>query len=251
MLQELNKNSTIDQIQQCAQLGAFYYKCPIDLLQAIEQAKSLFSNDLSKFTSNSNLRGYLSFGSESGSNAFESKEAYSIGYDAEYKNQSIHHTLDACNIWPNDSIQKYQSHLFNQLSEIALEIVGLLSSSLGFTKEYLQDYCRKGHEISLLRLFHYNSIEKTRQLKNNSEKITGSSEHTDWGFLTLIIAQEERKGLEICNNDEWFPIPPKTGHLIVNLGDYFSLLTRNTYSSPLHRVVLDEFNDRYSYVFFF
>ena len=76
----------------------------------------------------------------------------------------------------------------------------------------------------------------------------GSSAHTDWGFLTLVV--QFSKGLECFVDDNWMPIDPVDGGIVVNCGDYISLFSRGRIKSPLHRVVNGS-TDRYSLVFFY
>ena len=48
--------------------------------------------------------------------------------------------------------------------------------------------CEGGEKISLMRLFHYLPYDQKIQNKLNN---IGSSPHTDWGFLTLILQSHE------------------------------------------------------------
>ena len=165
----------------------------------------------------------------------------------------------------------------------------------------LQDQWREmmvcGDEISILRLFHYyntlsvdtdtdgvgDSVEidpatgATNPHSNQQDNILGSSPHTDWGFLTVII-QDNIGGLQLRRNNPvplGAPVPedkpsssdPNPGYtwvdvnpplvnysIVVNGGDYLALTTQNRYISPIHRVLSPlKYNasDRYSFVLFF
>jgi len=87
-------------------------------------------------------------------------------------------------------------------------------------------------------------------LAGNDVERTGSSPHTDWGWITLIMQQEDVTGLELWHDEEWHPIPPVRGSLLVNIGDYVSLLTGGRFKSPLHRVTTSN-KERTSFTFFF
>ena len=84
----------------------------------------------------------------------------------------------------------------------------------------------------------------------------GSSPHTDWGLLTLIIA-DDIPGLQIYNesDDKYYTVKPRfnEGKIFVNCGDYMSLLSKGKFISPKHRVISPDINDkqRISNVFFF
>jgi isopenicillin N synthase-like dioxygenase len=110
----------------------------------------------------------------------------------------------------------------------------------------LKQHCVGGGTISLLRLFRYFPYKETGE----NEKI-GSSPHTDWGFLTLVLQLDNSQGLQLFHNNQWWDIPNKPASILVNCGDYLSLLTHGKYISPLHRVINDGINERYSTVFFY
>jgi isopenicillin N synthase-like dioxygenase len=141
--------------------------------------------------------------------------------------------------------------LFSDMCDVAKCLEKAFSLSYGKPEDYISSFCKGGKKISMLRLFHYLpyfSAEKDFA-KNKSDRI-GSSPHTDWGFLTLILQQPDAEGLQCFNNNEWYDIPPVRGALIVNCGDYFSLLTDGQYISPLHRVVSNG-KERLSAVLFY
>ncbi len=88
---------------------------------------------------------------------------------------------------------------------------------------------------------------------NHEGRMIGSSPHTDWGFITMITQDGAQVGLEYCDKDtkEWKAVPPIPGTIIVNVGDYVSLISKGQFISPLHRVVNAEGTSRTSFVFFF
>jgi len=73
----------------------------------------------------------------------------------------------------------------------------------------------------------------------------GAGAHTDWGSFT-ILATDQTPGLQIYHDDEWIPIIPKIGCLIINSGDQIAHLTNDIYKSALHRVVTTSNQPRYS-----
>jgi len=46
------------------------------------------------------------------------------------------------------------------------------------------------------------------------------------------------------------PVPPLAGALVVNVGDFLHLVAARKWKSPLHRVVAETDEERYSLVFF-
>ena len=73
----------------------------------------------------------------------------------------------------------------------------------------------------------------------------GAGAHTDWGSFT-VLATDETPGLQIMMGDEWLPVPPKPGCLIINSGDQITQLTNGEYRSALHRVVTTSSKPRFS-----
>ena len=144
-----------------------------------------------------------------------------------------------------------------------------------------------GDSISLLRLFHYFSSEseseseseaeaewkrnknmkskvegennsdgksqmnRTNIMKVENKTYIGSSPHTDWGLLTVIM-QDEVGGLQFLYNNKWNDIPMIKHGLIINGGDYLHLISNGKYHSPIHRVLCPpKGRERTSFVFFY
>lgn len=100
-----------------------------------------------------------------------------------------------------------------------------------------------------MRIFRYLPLGTVEESKG-IDTIIGSSPHTDWGFLTLIL-QDSVGGLEFIDADgRWNSVPAVEGRLVVNCGDYLSLMTDGRLKSPIHRVVPSSL-ERISYVFFY
>ncbi|CAG8714349.1 18896_t:CDS:2, partial [Acaulospora morrowiae] len=197
-------------------------------------------------------RGYVGIGSESGSHRLEVKEAFSYGYEWN-ASENPTNSLQGPNEWGNlgqilgEEWRESLKRFYNLLVHLATLVVKGLELALGIE---LKSHCSGGETISLMRLFRYFPYENKEQDANENEKI-GSSPHTDWGFLTLVLQQEDTQGLQVFYNDQWWDIPSKPASIIVNCGDYLSLLSRGTYISPLHRVVNDGMHERYSCAFFY
>lgn len=79
-------------------------------------------------------------------------------------------------------------------------------------------------------------INATNISKETTEKKSsiGSSPHTDWGLLTVIL-HDGVGGLQFYHNQEWKDIPIVEGGLVVNGGDYLHMLSKGRYHSPIHR----------------
>lgn len=77
--------------------------------------------------------------------------------------------------------------------------------------------------------------------------------HADYGFITLLL-QDQVGGLEVrpYGQDEWLPVEPIPGALVVNLGEMLEVATDGYLMATIHRVQSPpEGVDRYSVPFFF
>ena len=65
-----------------------------------------------------------------------------------------------------------------------------------------------------MRVFKYFSNGNVNDVQNSKEYI-GSSPHTDWGFLTVII-QDDVTGLQYSYNGQWVDVQPVIDSVVVN-----------------------------------
>ena len=219
-------------------------------------------------------RGYVEPLGESGSaSLYEVKEGFSYGHQWERAPDEIN-ALTGQNIWPASFSQKDKDSLlrwYDMCNALSMALVRSIAAILGLDSHELDKYfLQSAHEVSLARLFRYFGRDSTayKETCPKEEVCTGSSPHTDWGFLTLVMQQESAEvketsapsgSLQLWNasSDKWKDLTfaaddgrPHQGTFLVNFGDYLSLLTNGTFASPLHRVTLGP-SSRLSAVFFF
>lgn len=201
-------------------------------------------------------RGYLGIGVESGAEHFELKEAFSWSFDWESVAGMPGNGLEAYNVWPRarDDVERIDGEmkrrfdiLFNFFCDVMVTLVDAVARV--WPAEYgarpdLLGLCSQGKSISLLRSFHYQAADRI------NSNLTGSSEHTDWGFATLV-AQEpgSESALQVSLDGKWYDVPPLRNTLVVNCSDFLSMVTNGRLRSPVHRVALTKM-ERFSFVFF-
>ena len=79
----------------------------------------------------------------------------------------------------------------------------------------------------------------------------GVGEHTDYGYLTLLL-QDNSGGLQVKLADgSWIDAPPVDGSLVVNLGDALEHNTGCLIKATPHRVRHTSSSNRLSFPFFF
>ena len=207
------------------------------------------------------MRGYIPFGEESGLKdaVFEPKEGYAYGFDATPSDEAsanIHKGIEylrAPNRWPEELPALARTHLldvYRNSIDVARRIV---KAALGTYADNIDpSRYEGGEEISVLRLFHYlptGQRQEEQHAAQAKKEILGSSAHTDWGLLTVIL-QDQVGGLEFMYRGEWHAVPPVRGALVINGGDYLHLLQPNLVS-PIHRVVSPTTKPRRSFVLFY
>ncbi|KAF4717354.1 hypothetical protein FOZ63_017629 [Perkinsus olseni] len=72
------------------------------------------------------------------------------------------------------------------------------------------------------------------------DKTIGSSPHTDWGFITIVLQEEGVDGLEVQDSEtgRYYPLPnDRASRMVVNVGDFASIMSGGKLHSPVHRVV--------------
>ena len=67
------------------------------------------------------------------------------------------------------------------------------------------------------------------------EGLIGMGEHTDYGIVTLLWA-DQVKGLQVLHGGQWHDVGPADEALLINLGDLTTRLTNEQWLSTLHRV---------------
>ncbi|MEM7411550.1 MAG: 2OG-Fe(II) oxygenase family protein [Myxococcota bacterium] len=77
----------------------------------------------------------------------------------------------------------------------------------------------------------------------------GVHHHTDAGALTLLL-QSGVAGLQVARDGAIYDVPPVPDALTVNLGDMLQVWSNDRFVSPIHRVLANPDQDRYSAPFF-
>jgi len=135
----------------------------------------------------------------------------------------------------------------SNLIEIAKVLLGLISLSIGKDERFLYEkfYSPSSSIYRSLRYPHPRDLGERGY-------VLGCGEHTDYGFLSILI-QDDTGGLHVKDvNGEWYSATPVPGALCVNLGDCLQRITNDAYWATPHRVFLTNAEkDRYSQVIFF
>ncbi|ORY66219.1 gibberellin 20-oxidase [Pseudomassariella vexata] len=116
--------------------------------------------------------------------------------------------------------------------EICILLLTRLSAALGLgEKSAYQQYHRANAVCpTAMGLLKYTLAEV------EPDKV-GQIAHTDAGSLSVVFT--EVAGLQVLkpNEEEWYWIPPKPGHAVVNVGDSLRFISGGVLASSLHRII--------------
>ena len=156
-------------------------------------------------------RGFAALGAESGDQSkLECKEAFSYGHEWNINNPlppaNVVNPLKGVNKWA--SIDKASRDALNKWYRAAVQLskdvaVGF-AQAIDLPTAALEDLCDGGETISLMRLFHYVPAHDASCVNGGPPETVriGSSPHTDWGFLTVILG-DGHGGLQVWHEDAW------------------------------------------------
>jgi isopenicillin N synthase-like dioxygenase len=168
------------------------------------------------------------------------------------------------NLWPEEfhiqgapSMKATVLAYLTAVTQVAQRLFRALAVALGLSVEYF-DARFTQTPTTLFRIFNY----PLRPDAAPDEDVWGVREHTDYGFLTLLLQDlDGRGGLEVLTRaGEWIQAPPVQYAFVVNLGDMLEIWTHGLYRATPHRVRypplnwgpdLTTFGDRLSFPFFF
>lgn len=135
--------------------------------------------------------------------------------------------------WPD--VPGFESRVrawFAEAARVARTLGTVMADALGLPSTAFDDLA--GHGIQVLRLNHY-ALPPGTPVPPGSD-LTGMGEHTDFGLVTVLWADDE-PGLQVLDADGvWHDVSPEPGALLVNLGDLTARLTNERWLSTLHRV---------------
>jgi len=133
---------------------------------------------------------------------------------------------------PGDLCQTWLSY-YAAMEELVDVLMKLFALSLDLPVDSFRT-ALSGHRSSL-RAILYPEISEA-ELAAAGGQVVRNGEHTDWGCVTVLLA-EEADGLELLRRDgSWASLQP-CGGLIVNLGDLLPYWTGGRWKATRHRVM--------------
>lgn len=143
------------------------------------------------------------------------------------------------------------------LNGLSQKIFGMMLMSLGLTHDDDGDDDDDVKWSKLLNNKNPICTEPFVQLNSypvcpDPAKAIGIPEHTDSSLLTLLY-QGNIKGLQVFHEkeDRWISIEAVPDSFVVNVGDLFHILSNGVLKTALHRVLVNNSQQRISAAFFF
>ncbi|KAJ3014900.1 UNVERIFIED_CONTAM: hypothetical protein HDU68_000085, partial [Siphonaria sp. JEL0065] len=181
-------------------------------------------------------------------NSHDLKESYDFAFESSQQEPSREQpwrVMQGPNEYPDNGdnhlksrVQEYLKSA-SKVSHILLKSIALI---LNREPQDLQKYFQDPY--AYMRFIKYPA--------SNGEK-QGVGPHTDLGFLTLILQQENVTSLQALSmSNEWVRIPPVPNTFVVNIGDVLQSWSGNVLRATPHRVINTESDKaRISIAFFF
>lgn len=176
-------------------------------------------------------RGYTSFGKEHAkqSEVADLKEFFQIGQTVAADHPLKSQYPDNVAVAEEPDFFRLGNELYQAFEKSGGALLEAIAIYLDLGDDYFTKKIKKGN--SILRAIHYPPITKEPETAIRAEQ------HEDINLITLLVGASAG-GLQLQNmDDEWLPIMPEEGEIVVNVGDMLQRLTNNYLKSTTHRVV--------------
>lgn len=177
----------------------------------------------------------LSLGVEPANRMNDFFEAFNVGAGA----ADYPHVADlpqpdyADNVWPDvDGFEGQVSAYFAEAARVARTMTRIFADALGLEPGFFDRFT--DHSLDVMRMNNY-ALPPGTDVRLDGD-LTGMGEHTDYGIVTVLWADQVR-GLQVLGTDgSWNDVQPADGALLINLGDVTARWTNERWMSTLHRV---------------
>jgi isopenicillin N synthase-like dioxygenase len=142
----------------------------------------------------------------------------------------------SANLWPGalPRMRPAWERAFIDFSGLAARLLAMMAEALGLPADYFAPMIDR--HTSAMRALDYPAGDATTRGGS-----LGASAHTDYGTLTILLADHTQRGLQVRDSDgTWHDVVPPAGALVVNLGDAMSRWTNDRWRSTMHRVIVPE-----------
>ena len=258
---DLSGTRSLDQVAKdiaaaCETIGMFYvvnHDIEEALLRgALRQTARLFDLPLATkqqhhINRSHYMRGYFGHGADKSDGVHDDiKEGFELALDLPETDSYVRDRLPfyGPNDWPSGlpRFKPVMQVFYDAMMRVGMKLLRAFAIGLGVEEGFFD--ARFAKPVAQMRLLRYPPH------RGLPARLIGAGEHTDFGYLTMIL-QDQAGGLEIKDaGGAWAPVVPLPGSLVVNIGDLMQRWTNDRYIATMHRVVNNRSRARHSIAFF-
>jgi isopenicillin N synthase-like dioxygenase len=136
------------------------------------------------------------------------------------------------NLWPElRHFRPVSEHYFTTMAELCARLLSLMATALDLPADHFEPMIDR--HTSALRMINYPKLSGPHAAGQQR-----ASAHTDYGTLTVLLADPKQPGLQVqCRDGSWADVSVESGSFVVNLGDAMARWTNDQWRSTMHRVV--------------
>ena len=144
------------------------------------------------------------------------------------------------NIWPDKPASFREASLayYAEMERLIHDLGRIASMALGLPENWFEAKLDK--HVTAIRLNYYPLLADgppPGQIR--------AGEHTDYGFLTILMGEDEAGGLQVrTRKGDWIDVETRPEFFVINIGDLLMRWTNDTWLSNMHRVVNPPVNSK-------
>ena len=139
------------------------------------------------------------------------------------------------NLWPT-SVVEFRSTwelYYRAMADLSARLLRIMAQGLSLHEDHFDPMIRR--HTSAMRAINYPAMGPDKVRPGQ----LGAGAHTDYGTLTVLLADSDQRGLQVEGTDGvWNDVQPERGALVVNLGDAMARWTNDRWRSTMHRVIV-------------
>ncbi len=120
---------------------------------------------------------------------------------------------------------------YRSMERVTRDLLRIFAGALELEPQFFETFFDK--HTSVMRVINY---PDQSGMAIDAGK-TRSGAHTDYGALTILLAEKALGGLQVkLRNGGWVDVEPAPDSFIINIGDLMAMWTNDRWVSNLHRV---------------
>ncbi|WOL08490.1 protein DMR6-LIKE OXYGENASE 1-like [Canna indica] len=131
-----------------------------------------------------------------------------------------------------------------EVQKLCRRVMKEMSAGLGLAADCLQQAFGGEEEGICIRVNFYPKCPQP-------ELALGLSPHSDPGGLTVLLVDDNVRGLQVRKDGAWVTVEPIPGAFVINVADQIQIVSNAIYKSVEHRVIVNAEEERLSIAFFY